>query len=375
MKIKLDSFIYHLVFLLTLVSLFFLNNDRTSSNEIILNIVLSFFTFIFLILLVTLFFYRLYVVGRKVIVYMFFCVCCCCCVYLARNYVIVHWIYLFISFYIAFASINLNKKVLKISVYLSFCSVVLQLVYFRFSGRPVLSYIDPNYSGYYIFCLFLYTWFNNYKKIALCLILCGLLTLSRNFILAIFVFFLVANSSCIRKMVLRFNYTSLLLLGYVVLFIISTLYIAKFSEEVIQSTTNGEKDISQIVDRSNLDRFTANILFIDDFTGNIEKYFWGIDTETYTKNVFRNGPHNSLLQLVLNYGLFFSFFYFLLLSVIFSRYHKSLKFVSAYSSLIVYFLLLGGGIYGIQVIWLSFIYKSSIDSSNFTYISHTTKEF
>lgn len=373
MKIKLNSFIYHLVFLLTLVSLFFLNNDRTSSNEITLNIILAFFTFVFLILLVTLFFYKLYIVERKVLIYIFLCVCSCYWVYLVRNYVIVHWIYLLISFYITFSSINLNKKVLRISVYLSFCSVVLQLVCFRFSGRPVLSYIDPNYSGYYIFCLFLFTWFNNYKKIALCLLLCGLVTLSRNFILAVVVFFLVANSSYIRKVVLRFNYTSLLLFGYVILFIISTLYIAKFSEEIIQGTTNLEKDITQIVDRSNLDRFTANILFIDDFTGNMKKYYWGIDTETYTKNVFRNGPHNSLLQLILNYGLFFSFFYFLILSTIFSRYHKSLKFVSAYSSLIVYFLLLGGGIYGIQVIWLSFIYKSSMDSSDFTFVSHIAK--
>lgn len=362
MRINLNTFVYHIVYFLTLISLFFLNNDRTSSNENLLNIILSFFTFIFILLLFALLFNNLYKTDKKVRIYILMCLLCCFTVLLIRSYVIIHWVYLLISLYVAKTDCHLNRKLVKVSIFLSFCSILMQLAYFRFfDGRPVLSYIDPNYSGYCIFCLFLFSWYSNCRKIAICLILCGLLTLSRNFILAILIFLVVEKISVVRMFILRFSYMKILLLGYIVLFIISSLYIARFADMALENATM-EKDVTQMIDRSNLDRFTANILFIEDISENVTKYLWGLDLETYTNNVFRNAPHNSLLQLILNYGLFFSIFYICILSYIFRQYRKAPRFVGAYAALLAYFLLLGGGIYGIQVIWISFIYKSSVTS-------------
>lgn len=363
MKVNLNTLIYHVVYFLTLISLFFLNNDRTSSNEKKLNLVLSFFTFIFILLLGVLIFNRLYRVNKKTLIYMLMCILCCFVVFGIRSYIVIHWVYLFICFYIAKSEQLLNRKIVKITIFLAFCSVLFQMIYFRTSdGRFVLSYIDPNYSGYFIFCLFLFSWYCGCRKIALCLAVCGVFTLSRNFILAIGVFFLVNKIEIIKKKFSHFNYMTLLLLGYVILFIVSSWYISEFAE-IAMTSTNDKKDVTQVVDRSNLDRFTANLLFIEDFSENVKEYFWGTDLESYTNKVFRNSPHNSLLQLILNYGLFFSIFYILILSNLFRQYQKCSNFFPAYASLLVYFLILGGGIYGIQVIWLSFIFKSSLPNN------------
>lgn len=361
MKIKIDTLIYHSVYLLTFVSLFMLNNDRTSSNEDILNLILSFFTIVFVFILGVLVFFNILKIERKLTIYIALCLFCGFLVVFIRSYIIVHWIYLLISLYIVNSKEQLNASILKVTVYLAFSSVLFQLSVFRFfDGRPVLSYIDPNYSSYYIFCLFLFCWFSGFRKIALCLIFCGFMTLSRTYILAVISFTMVYKIRYLKNFFSRFNFSVLLILGHLFLFVISLIYIAKYTENTIDSTDMKEKNVTQLMDRSNMDRFTANILFIDDFSNDMKKYFWGIDLEIYTKNVFRNSPHNSLLQLVLNYGLFFTTFYFIVFSFILNKYHTSFNFTAAYIALLVYFLLLGGGIYGIQTIWLSFIYKSSI---------------
>lgn len=367
-KINIDTLLFNIVYFLTLIALFFLNNDRTSSNEIVLNYILSGFTFIFLVILLTLLF-RPIRIPAKVGIMILGCLVSCCIVFCFRFYIVVHWIYLFICLYIVLSQGRVNAKMLKISIYLTFFSLLLQLAFFRFvDGRPVLSYIDPNYSSYYIFCFFLFIWFLGYKKLAILLILCGLLTLSRAYFLAVIIFFIVDKVNFVRRFFSYFDYTFLLLVGYVLLFVVSILYISYFSDVVVQDV-GGTKDVTQFVDQSNLDRVTANVLFINDFGEHIEKYFWGVDLETYTKTIFRNSPHNSLLQLVLNYGLFFSIFYFGILAFIFKLFRVSFNYIVAYLSLLVYFLVLGGGIYGIQVIWLAFIYKASTN----TMVSETAK--
>lgn len=361
MKTNVDCLIYHIIYLLTLISLFFLNNDRTSSNEYTLNIILSFFTFIFLLIILFLIFSGAYKVNKKISIYIFACLLCVCMVFFFRYYIVVHWIYLLISLYVVLSKKQLSKSVLFVTILLSCGSIIYQLSIYRFfDGRPVLSYIDPNYSSYYIFCLFLFAWLSGYKKISILLIFCGFMTLSRNYFLAVIIFLLFNNLKVLKSFILYFNYTHILFIGYLFLLLFSLWFLSIFSDDVRIANNSTEKDITVVVDQSNLDRFAANILFIDDLYHNVKKYMWGINLDDYTNKVFRNSPHNSLLQLVLNYGIFFTVFYFLIFSYILKQYHRSIKFIPAYMSLLMYFLLLGGGIYGIQVIWLSFIYKASV---------------
>lgn len=362
-SVNLSNILYSICFILTDVALFILNNDRSNSNLTILNAILALFTAILLsIILIRI--RNPFKINKTALIFAGGCIISAICTLIFRNYISLHWIYLIVCIYIVFSKEQLSYKLIKYSICISTISIIVQLCIFKSpDGRHVLSYIDPNYSGYCIFSLFLFSWYNGFKRIAYILLISGFVLLSRGYILSVIVFFVVYKLPFIQTVLKRFNYTALFLLSYVLLLLYSLYFVYRYEDNVVNQTF-GEKDVTEFADQSNLHRFTANLLFVEDIVDHPSKYYWGVDLKEYTRTVFINSPHNSLFQLVLNYGLFFSFFYICLFTFILSRFKSSDNFIPAYLSLLIYFLFLGGGIFGIQVIWWGFVYKASVSNND-----------
>jgi hypothetical protein len=113
---------------------------------------------------------------------------------------------------------------------------------------------------------------------------------------------------------------------------------------------------SSYLDASNRDRFTANELFIKDIIQHPTRYLFGISLEQYTKLVFINSPHNIIGQLILNYGIFFALFYFILLYRIIKPFFSVGNEFILYPTL-VYLLFLGGVWMGISLIFYVILLK------------------
>lgn len=361
---KSNSFFLHLFYILTTIALYFLNNNRTDSfNEFILNSILSVFTLVFSISLVILFLYGLLKFKKTdlinfVLIFIVFLL-----TLLFRKYLSIHFIYLLSGYYVFKNKCNLNSNLVKVSVYLTLTSIIIQLCIFNFYGRPVLSHWDPNYSGFYIFTFFLFCRKYGFKKISILVGFLGFLTLSRNYLLAIVVFTFCSFDfiGTIIKRIRMANFYLIFFIGIGLPLIIGTLYLSKAEEGEIE--VNYENDAGRLLnfkDKSNEHRFLANALFIEDLSSHPRLYLWGRDLEVYTQQVFMNSPHNSFFQLILNYGLFFTFFYMLLFGGLINESLLNKENIPYVFSLLIYFIFLGGGIYGMQIIYLFFVLKNNV---------------
>lgn len=362
-KLAINSKIgYNIIFVITFIALFILNNDRTGPNIIVLNGILSGFTILYLFLLY--FKPKLAKYPSLNEIFLFSCLTISCILILfVRQYIVLHIIYLVTAFYVAYSSYSIPKSYCKNAINIGAISILIQFILFKSpDGRHVLSYIDPNYSGYCVFSLILFSWYNKNYKISLLLTLIGCLLLSRAFYIAIIVFFFFIKFKKISSIFSKIPYSIYIITAYAGLFILSVLFVAKYQGTDIVNQ-RGSKDVTEFVDQSNLDRFMANTIFVTQLIQYPDEYLTGKDLSDYTRNVFINSPHNSLGQLILNYGYMFAIFYILLFCYLIEYFRKnSINFFPAFCSLLIYTIFLGGGIFGIPVIWWSYIYKASFQN-------------
>ena len=118
------------------------------------------------------------------------------------------------------------------------------MVYFRtIDNRPVLSYIDPNYSGFILFLFFCFLQKVGYHKLSIVIICLGLFTLSRNFILAVAIYFLFHKIHLLKKITIRFNFLFLFLLLNIVVLAFSAFFIANISLEEAYSNTSRTRSL------------------------------------------------------------------------------------------------------------------------------------
>lgn len=102
----------------------------------------------------------------------------------ARGYLNFHWIYLLFS--LVFLSSN-KQLTFSGSIFISdFFAVALITFYWLFTtrfydGRPVTNWYDPNYSGFYIFLLFLFLWYSKLKFFSVLVLASGFLLLILNY--------------------------------------------------------------------------------------------------------------------------------------------------------------------------------------------------
>lgn len=364
MKInKIDY--YNLIFIITIVALYLLNNNRKDPiNLVVLNSLLAFFSLLFVALLPKciqslrrknfsiLDFTLLYIVVSSVLL-----------TFLFRQFVNVHFIYLIIATVVIKSHLTIRRPLLRFIVVVVLISILIQLMVFRANdGRVVLSYFDPNYSAMMIFLFGAFVHYSFSKKLALFIFSLGLITLSRNYILVIVIFYLCIylNSNRFFHKIFRFlvrpEVVLLTITGLPLL--INVVFLANFDVNNTVVLTSENKLTGGIADRSNFDRSLANILFIQDLINYPGKYMFGIDTKNYTETIFRNTPHHSFFQLIINYGLLFSIPYiFVFLRLAHSSCNLEPSKIPFYISCFMYMMILGGLIYGITLIFLCFILK------------------
>lgn len=365
MLLNKKSLVINVAFILTFISLFLLNNNRQDpSNLIILNSTLSFFTCLFIFIIPIGIFNNLSAKIKRfdvaLFLLMFFSVVL---VAVYRGYIIVHWVYLLI-FYIIVSdrAYNLSYKVRAVFVCAGVISLCLQLLIFDLDGRPVLSYIDSNYSSMMIFLFSVYVYYNFGKIHSIIPFMLGLITLSRAYVLVCLCFLMLEvliRYNIFRKFMLFLSrpWISLIIIVFLPL-LINYIFVLNVSPESAPITTVDEKFSGSLIDRSNLDRSLASILFIEQLVTKPMDYIFGIDIDWYLENIFKNSPHHSFFQMILNYGWLFTIPYVCIFLICCRRICVDEgKILPFYLSFFIYIMTLGGGLFGMTLIFIAFIFK------------------
>ncbi|HIF9315346.1 TPA: hypothetical protein ACX6Q1_003702 [Photobacterium damselae] len=358
-KISINIF-----FIITFTSLFLLDRDRVDPNNLlILNYILSFFTLISIIIIPISFISfsenKLKITEVILLIVMLFGFIGAI---ITRNYVNVHWIYL-ISFYLILKMDlkYLNRTVFNVLVIISVISVIYQLLTSNTVGRYTLTYIDPNYSSMVIYFLAVFVYKNVSKKLAFFVFFLGLLTLSRNYILAVMLFYLygyLCRYKLIDRSISLLFKPAILIMVLLIIPLSANYYVINKSKtmDVVVNTTE-TKLSGSLIDSSNLHRSKANILFLDDLVSRIDEYAFGVDSKSYIDNIFINTPHHALFQMILNYGYIFSIPYFILFfNLCYKKCVNNIVNRRFYLGLCSYYMILGGGINGMFIYLIAFIF-------------------
>lgn len=367
MKYKANFLLVNVIFFLNFVAVFILNNNRKEDvNLIILNSILSVFTLVYIFTIPMFMKYLKKNKVNKVDLFLIFAVFIAfvACL-LVRKIVVVHWVYLVIFYFVLHSDFNnLSKKLTRMMIFLSVVSILIQLMIFDLDGRAVLSYIDPNYSGMVIFFLGSFIFYSYSKKLAFMVFAVGLVTLSRNYLLAISIFYLshyLVNIRFFRSSMLFITKPLITLLIICILpLIVNFWFVANYTNDTVVHNTVETKTSGSIVDASNLHRSMANVLFIKDLGSNPTRYMFGADTDWYLDKIFMNSPHHGVFQLILNYGYLFTIPYLLFF---FRQLNRTCinnpTYLPFYMGFFSFMMVLGGGVNGVYIIIIAFIMISA----------------
>jgi hypothetical protein len=224
-------------------------------------------------------------------------------------------------FYLKNYNLYIGNKNLKIILYLSSLSIILQLSYYRREilinysevvQRLQLSINDPNFSAALLLAFFFLSVKLNFRIGIFLIILSALLLESRNFILALAIFYFVRYTKIYLNEVYRYilNPFFLFIIGNLLTFALSAYWVVYTDVEVQYASGLGRYNL---LDSSNYGRFMANLHWIDYIISNFKFVLLGVqDFEVVAKNEYLL-PHNSFLYTVLSSGILFSSVYFLII--------------------------------------------------------------
>lgn len=353
---KVSSFFISIIYLLILFSVYFLNNSPTDQSILytkLFNLAVS--ALVLFMLLYGAVFLELkskvidfFVIANLLVVVI--------ATYLTRGYVNFHWIYLFFAYFYFKNnnSIHINRTFNVVVLLAAFFASLFWMYNTRFyDGRPVTNWFDPNYSGFYVFVLFLLLWYSNLKFFSLIILFSGFLLLSRSYYLSVLIFFLLVNINLFREVFFKFKLNHFLVMVFIGLCFLIPIE-KYFTSHESRLASMSDKSVLVVADASNQDRFTANVLFKEDLLESFLDYQFGMDVEEYTDRVFRNTPHNAFYALIINYGVYFTFFYLILYARAYDRFFTKENF-PIIMCLFPYYLLLGAGIQGFPGLLVFFL--------------------
>ena len=216
---------------------------------------------------------------------------------------------------------RLPKALLWLSLACAF-SYVCQYFLFKVSTRITSSFLDPNIAGYYLFLCFVIFRSANHKLLSLVAFMCGALSLSRNFYLAVFVFEILNIPSVQHffKYKLRFKSPEAVsLLSLILIIAISIVFvnIANPNETIGSSSER----LLNIHDGSNYSRAKANLEMLGRLA---EGDFWLNGQGNEMDGLTEHRPHNAFLRAIYRYGFalsmlaFVGFFFVMKFNVIFN---------------------------------------------------------
>ncbi|MCL6751572.1 hypothetical protein KBT16_11575 [Nostoc sp. CCCryo 231-06] len=246
---------------------------------------------------------------------------------------------------------NPNKKIVWAIYFISFISIINQLIH-QSTGRDfyTLSVPDPNFSGFYMLIFFMFCFRNNFILGILLSILCVFLFLSRTYAVSLGLFMLIYLFEVLFLSKLKKKRSSIpflkifnknFLLPLVLVANISIYFSSFYIVDIASLMSGGSfaRDNIQRLVTVNADdtaRFEVNLLVIKALINEPNVLLFGIPERTpeYITHFADTDfvPHNSLLRLVLECGLIFSFYYLFLVGIILKRLytHENLKYILSF---------------------------------------------
>lgn len=243
-------------------------------------------------------------------------------------------------------------------------SLLYSIYFFNFQGRLISTSIgEKNLSGFSIFILFLLS--QKFKYLKVIFLFMGLLTFSRNFLLALLVFEIFNRSLILKKFISYFKlnkFFNLVLINFIAMSFLGIGF-EKYIE--FYGMNNYQKGIyryTTLIDNSNLFRFQANNSVIKYFFYNRKKLLVGTTVKDF-KNELKNNlnqygikremePHNFFYKYLLKYGIF-SFYLFYYIGNIFKK--ISNKKIGIFYGFYIYSIFLGVGFYDFYLLILKYL--------------------
>lgn len=203
-------------------------------------------------------------------------------------------------------SISFTHKQKKTAVrvsYLCCISLTLQLLVFRYEGRPCLSY-ETNWGAAYLFVFFLYNDFLGNRKGKLFVIIASALMLSRMLILAIILYYFIHFVKSYFKWIkLSWNFVYIVV---VALFIAMNFWFL-LNVEIDNSAGQTKERVTAVNDESNKLRFLVNTLVINELISGNNDLIWGYGDVGNVDNKYSNDfdlmPHNELFYSIVEFGI------------------------------------------------------------------------
>lgn len=195
---------------------------------------------------------------------------------------------------------------------LIFVSLIIQLLFFRYEGMPVLGIGDPNYSG--LLCIFfLYISILLNKKYGMIFsFLTIIFFLSRTQMMSLLIFTTLYFNNSIKSYISKFKYSIIYIVSFIVLILIGSYLLVRLSFESSYIGYFGK--LFSFTDASNFLRFTQNIKIITEiFIERSNNYIFGFNSpEQFLEMGNKIFPHNDLLMLFVTIGVTGVIMYFTL---------------------------------------------------------------
>lgn len=190
----------------------------------------------------------------------------------------------------------------------------------------LLSVPDPNYTGYWIFLWVVFMDLAKKRKYAVILGLLGLFTLSRNYLLVVFMYVVISQIKIIKSML--YMLLKKLHINFILACIFSTIIVLYTTLSFVSNTDTtdlAQNDgtvsmidrLTTLKDGSNWERMTANIIFLYELDTYPDDYILGYGNLHY-KETIANVPHNAFFLGIVNYGIIF-IVYFLIYTLTISK--------------------------------------------------------
>ncbi|WP_064554800.1 hypothetical protein [Buttiauxella noackiae] len=265
-----------------------------------------------------------------------------------------------------------NVSYVKIMIVVSLIFSCAQAIYFRSEdGRPALSFIDPNFSAFYVFMLFAISSILRLRLLNFFCFMLGMFMLSRAFLLAVIVFWILGHVNFIFNTARRLKLSHPFIMAILSLFLVFAAGSAlrTFGGNDVSDYDSGISRFSTVNDGSNRLRFQLNEQFLSALSESSDLKLRGVSREFYTSTYAPLIPHNGFFEFVRINGLLLTiiFISFVFLSMINSNAKCTFPFVTSY---IIYLCFLPVIPAGLSLLLVSLIYAVILNKNGAQSVSN-----
>lgn len=250
-------------------------------------------------------------------------------------------------------------------------SIIIQMSFFRYNGRPTLSY-EINQSGSYLFLFYLLSSVFGFNKWKIIIILLSLLLLSRLLIISIVLFeFIRVTKYVIKPLERLITYTKLMFLLNISIAIFSFWFIFNMNTDLIDGG-EGKERLVNLNDQSNFIRFKINATVVYNlFSGEDKRLlkdgYGDLGKNAEYREAYFLMPHNELLKGIAQFGIWFTLFCLFISRKGFSplvNYHT----VEYFIPIVVYTLILWvkfSSLPSLEMLFILFVLKYKLDDKGY----------